>query len=136
VVAVFPAVMSVSVSVLTEWRLRIGLSLAECSLLHCPYPVLSVYLSLLLARGAFRRLGHLWLISKLKLLLHIVESIVGWMCYNNGGALVVWIMSGSLLRVSHLLAPSLLLALSLFFFPRMCRRRFRPNIGFVAGFRP
>jgi hypothetical protein len=86
-------------------------------------------MSLLLARDAFLRLDHLRLISNLKLLLHKVESIVGWICCNNGGAFRrldhVWLSHALALAVSHLLlAPFLLLALYLFFFPRLCRRRF------------
>jgi hypothetical protein len=55
--ASLPFAMLLSVS--TEWRLHIGLSLPECSRLIAP---ILLFLSLLLAPGAFRRLDHLWLI--------------------------------------------------------------------------
>jgi hypothetical protein len=78
--------------------------------LHCPYPFLSVCLFLLLARSAFRRLDHLWLISNLKFLFQIVESIVGWICCNNGGAFRrldhIWLSLALTLALSHLLAPA------------------------------
>jgi hypothetical protein len=43
---------------------------------------------------------------------------------------IVWLSLALALAVSHLLA------LYLFFFPRLCRHRFRPNSGFGTGFRP
>jgi hypothetical protein len=78
-------------------------------------------LSLLIARSAFRRLDHLWLISNLKLLLRMVESIVGWICCNKRGAFRrlghIWLSLARALAVSHLLSLLFFCSRFISFFP-------------------